>query len=50
MKYIRKTTGYACTGYRTIKETANELNITPVLDKIQGYRRNWMQHVKRNAS
>ena len=24
-----------------------ELDITPVLDKMQDYRRNWIQHVKR---
>ena len=28
-------------------EIANELNITPVLDKIQEYRRNWLQRVNR---
>jgi hypothetical protein len=26
---------------------AKELNITPVLEKIQHYRRNWMQHSDR---
>jgi hypothetical protein len=49
MKYMRKTGGYACTGYKTIREIAKELNTTPVLDKIQDCRRNWMQHVKQNA-
>jgi hypothetical protein len=28
-------------------EIANELNVTAVLDKIQEYRRNWLQHVNR---
>jgi len=28
-------------------EIAKELNITPVLDKIQKYRRNWLQHTNR---
>jgi hypothetical protein len=28
-------------------EIAKELNITPVSDKIQDYRRNWIWHVKR---
>jgi len=28
-------------------EIANELNVTPVLDKIQEHRRNWLQNVNR---
>jgi hypothetical protein len=28
-------------------EIAKELNITPVLDKIQSYKRNWIQHANR---
>ena len=35
MKYIRKTAGCIWEGYKTDTETAKELNITPVLDKIQ---------------
>jgi len=27
--------------------TAKDLNITPVLDKVQHYRRNWMQQTDR---
>jgi hypothetical protein len=30
-----------------LKEIEKELNITPVLDKIQEYRRNWIQRVKK---
>jgi hypothetical protein len=26
---------------------AKELNITPVLDRLQGYRRNWLPHINR---
>jgi formiminotetrahydrofolate cyclodeaminase len=29
-----------------LKEIEEELNITPILDKIQDYRRNWVQCVK----
>jgi len=29
------------------KENEKELNTTPLLDKIQDYRRNWIQRVKR---
>jgi hypothetical protein len=28
-------------------QNAKELNITSVLDKIQEYRRNWLQHIYR---
>jgi hypothetical protein len=44
MKYVRKRAGYAQTDYTINKEIAKELNITPILDKIQKYRRNWLQH------
>jgi hypothetical protein len=33
--------------YKTNTDIAKKLNITPVLEKMQDYRRNWMQHVKR---
>jgi len=33
---MRKTAGYTWTGYKTSTEIAKELNITPVLDRIQG--------------
>jgi hypothetical protein len=47
MKYKRKTAEYTWTDYNTNKETAKELNITPVLEKIQEYRKNWLQHINR---
>jgi hypothetical protein len=47
MKYTRKTTGYTWTDYKTNREFAKELNTTLVLDKIQDYRRNWLQHINR---
>jgi hypothetical protein len=34
MKYMRKTAGYSFTDYKTKREIAKVLNITPVLDKI----------------
>jgi uncharacterized membrane protein len=33
--------------YKTNTDIAKKLNITPVLDKMQDYRRNWIQHVNR---
>ena len=41
MKYMRKTAGYTWTDYKTNTGIAKELNITPVLDKIQECRRNF---------
>jgi hypothetical protein len=46
MKCMR-TAGYTWTDHKTNTEIANELNITPGLDKIQDYKRNWIQHVYR---
>jgi len=47
MKYMRRTAGYIWTGYRTNTQIANELKITPILDKLLEYRRSWIQHVNR---
>jgi len=47
MEHMRKTAGYTSTDYKTNTETAKELNSTPVLDKTQVYRRNWLQHINR---
>jgi hypothetical protein len=33
--------------YKTNTDIAKNLNITPVLDKMQDYSRNWIQRVKR---
>jgi hypothetical protein len=45
--YIRKTAGYIWRYYKTNTEIAKEINITPVLGKIQEYKRDWLQHVNR---
>ena len=47
MKYMRITAGYNWTDYKTNKQTAKELKITPILDKLLEYKRNWIQHVNR---
>jgi hypothetical protein len=39
MKYMRRTGGYAWTDHKTNTEIAKELNTTPVLDKIQDYKK-----------
>jgi hypothetical protein len=47
MKCMRRTAGYTWTDHKTNTEIAKELNIIPVLDKIQDYKRKWIQHVNR---
>ena len=47
MKYMRRTAGYTWTDYKTNAQIAKELKITPILDKLLEYKRNWIQHVNR---
>ena len=47
MKYMRRTTGYTWTFYKTNTQITKELKITPILDKLLEYKRNWIQHVNR---
>ena len=47
MKYMRRTAGYTCTDYKTNTQIAKELKITPILDELLEYKRNWVQHVNR---
>jgi hypothetical protein len=42
-----KTAGYNWIDYKRNTEIAEEVNITPVWDKIQEYSRNWLRHVNR---
>jgi hypothetical protein len=45
MKYMRRTAGYTWTDYKTIIQITNELQITPILDKLLDYKINCIQHV-----
>jgi hypothetical protein len=47
MKYMGRTAGYTWADYKTNKRIAKELKITPILDKLLEYKRNWIQHVNR---
>jgi len=47
MKYMKRTTGYTWTDYKTNAQIAKELKITPILDKLLDYKRSWIQHVNR---
>ena len=44
---MRRTAGYTWTDCKTNLHIAKELEITPVLDKLLEYKRNWIQHVNR---
>ena len=44
---LRRTAGYTRTDYKTNTQIAKELKITPILDKLLEYKRNWIQHVNR---
>ena len=44
---MRITAGYTRTDYKTNTQIAKELKITPILDKLLDYKRNWIQHVYR---
>ena len=43
----RKVKENTWTDYKTNSHIAKELEITPVLDKLLEYKRNWIQHVNR---
>jgi ABC-type ATPase involved in cell division len=47
IKYMRRTTGYIWTDYKTHIQIARELKITQILDKLLEYKRNWIKHVNR---
>jgi hypothetical protein len=42
MKYMRRTAEYIWTDYKTNVQIAKELKITPILDKLLEYKRNWI--------
>jgi hypothetical protein len=44
---MRRTAGYTRTNYKTNTQIAKELKITPILNKLLEYKRNWIQHVNR---
>jgi NADH:ubiquinone oxidoreductase subunit E len=46
MKYLGQAAAHTWADYKTNTEIAKELNIIPVLHKIQEYIRNWLQHTK----
>jgi hypothetical protein len=47
MKYMRRTAGYPWLYYKTNTKIVKELKITPILDKLLEYKRNWIQRINR---
>jgi len=47
MKYMRRRAGYTWTDYKTNIQISKEIKITPILDKLQEYKRNLIHHVNR---
>jgi len=47
MKYMRRTARCTWADYKTNLHIAKELEITPVLDKLLEYKRNWILNVNR---
>jgi hypothetical protein len=46
MKYMR-TAEYTWTYHKINTDIVKELNTTPVLEKMQNYKRKWIEHVNR---
>jgi hypothetical protein len=44
---LRRTARYVWIDWKTNTQIAKELKITPILDKLLEYKRNWIQHVNR---
>ena len=47
MKLLRPLAGYTLYDHKTNDYICRELRITGILDKIDEYRRNWLQHLQR---
>jgi hypothetical protein len=47
MECMRITAGYIWTDCKTYTQIVKELKITPILDKLLEYKRNWIQLVNR---
>ena len=47
MKLLRPLAGYTLHDHKTNDHTRHELQVTGILDKIDGYRRNWLLHLQR---
>jgi len=44
---MRRTAVYTWTDYKRKSQITKEFKITPILDKLMEYNRNWIKHVNR---
>jgi hypothetical protein len=47
MKFLRKTVGYTLMDHKQNEEIIRELQVAPIINKIQNYKTKWIQHVSR---
>jgi hypothetical protein len=47
MRFMRKTAEYTWRDHKTKEEKINELKVSSILDKITGYKKDWIQHTNR---
>jgi hypothetical protein len=47
MKFMRKTAKYTWQDHRRDQDVTEELQIRPVVEKINNYKNKWIQHVRR---
>jgi len=47
MKLLRPLAGYTLYDHKTNEHIRREIQITGIIDKIDEYRRNWLQHLQR---
>jgi hypothetical protein len=45
MKFLRKTAGYILMDHKQNEEITQELQVAPIINKIQNYKTKWIQHV-----
>jgi hypothetical protein len=47
MKFLRKPAGYILMDHKQNEEITQELQVAPIINKIQNYKTKWIQHVSR---
>jgi hypothetical protein len=47
MKFLRKPAGYTLMDHKQHEEIIQELQVAPIINKIQNYKTKWIQHVSR---
>jgi hypothetical protein len=47
MKFLRKTAGHTLMDHKKNEEMIQELQVAPIINKIQNYKTKWIHHVSR---